>query len=885
MTEQTDRLNSALAGRYTIEREIGAGGMATVYLAHDVKHDRDVAIKVLHPDLGAALGGERFLAEIKTTAKLQHPHILPLLDSGDAGGLLCYVMPMVAGESLRERLTREKQLPVADAVRIASEVASALDYAHRHGVIHRDIKPENILLHDSQAIVADFGIALAVQSAGGSRMTQTGLSLGTPQYMSPEQAMGEKTIDARSDIYALGAVTYEMLTGEAPFTGASVQAIVAKVLVERPTPLHTVRDTVPGAVESAVLTALAKLPADRFANASAFSAALNARGEDVAPRSNARSETVGGTMPRATHLSVRELLAWGIATAAVIAFAVVYIKSRATPVPQVIRTTLDPVSGERLANTALGLGSTCGWIAVSPQGDRLAYTVGGPTGTRTVVRRIDELIPRAVTGGALGSLGFSPDGKWLAYSDGTQISKAPADGGVGVVLGNSPESVRGLSWTSSGVIVIGSAHGLRSIPAAGGEVKSMFGADSTSASTCPVMMPDGKHLLFARGLLGSAFRLGVAELATGAVQLLDVRVATPLGIMFGHALYVDGSGVLMALPFDDAKLKATGEPVPIESGIMVRDFNDGNASLSMSGTLAFVQGAAESQLVLMSAARSEAALTGEAREYSSPRYSPDGRKVAVAVTTNGSSDIWVYDISAHTFTKLTTEGVNLRPEWSPDGTRILFRSDRGGKFGVWWQRSDGGAKAELLYEPAEPFNEAILSPDAKWLIYRTAPGGPHSADIIAVSLTPDHRLVPLVTGPAIENLPRVSPDGKWLAYQSNESGRVEIYLRPFMGPGARVQVSDHGGAEPIWAPNGRAIYYRTLEGVVSVALMPGANVSIGERHLIVAGEYMTDPTHADYDISRDGTQFLMLKRVGILKGVIVHNWAIELREKLRALKK
>src|SRR5678816_4374860 len=219
MTDVLTRLAGALAGRYEIQRELGAGGMATVYRAVDLKHQRDVDTKVLPPELGAALGSERFLSEIRTTARLQHPHILPLLDSGEADGLWFYVMPVVTGESLRGRLERERQLPVADAVRIAREVASALDYAHRHGVVHRDIKPENILLQDGQALVADFGIALAVQQAGGERLTQTGLSLGTPQYMSPEQAMGERTIDARSDIYALGAVAYEMLAGEPPSTG------------------------------------------------------------------------------------------------------------------------------------------------------------------------------------------------------------------------------------------------------------------------------------------------------------------------------------------------------------------------------------------------------------------------------------------------------------------------------------------------------------------------------------------------------------------------------------------------------------------------------------------------------------------------------------------
>ncbi len=275
MTDAIGRLTSALEGRYSIERELGQGGMATVYLAHDVRHDRKVALKVLRPELAAVLGGERFLTEIKTTANLQHPHILPLHDSGEADGLVFYVMPYVEGESLRDRLVREKQLPIEDAVRIAREVASALDYAHRKNVVHRDIKPENILLHEGQALVADFGIALAVSTAGaGTRMTETGMSLGTPHYMAPEQAMGEREITPKADIYALGCVLYEMLTAEPPFTGATAQAIVARVVTEEPRSLTIQRKTIPPNVEAAVLTALAKLPADRFATAAAFADAL-----------------------------------------------------------------------------------------------------------------------------------------------------------------------------------------------------------------------------------------------------------------------------------------------------------------------------------------------------------------------------------------------------------------------------------------------------------------------------------------------------------------------------------------------------------------------------------------------------------------------------------
>ncbi|MFI5210232.1 MAG: serine/threonine-protein kinase, partial [Gemmatimonadales bacterium] len=282
-----ESLQHALSDRYQIERELGAGGMATVYLAHDLKHDREVAVKVLKPDLAAVLGTERFLSEIKTTAALQHPNILPLFDSGRTGGqadgrtddFLFYVMPYVEGESLRDRLDRDKQLSIAEAVRIATEIASALDYAHHHKVIHRDIKPENILLHDGRAVVADFGIALAVQEAGGARLTETGIAVGTPYYMSPEQSMAERDIDGRTDIYALGCVLYEMLAGEPPYTGPTAQAVIAK-RINHPVPsVRTLRETVPESVDRALTSALAKSPADRFATAAAFAAALEGGGQ------------------------------------------------------------------------------------------------------------------------------------------------------------------------------------------------------------------------------------------------------------------------------------------------------------------------------------------------------------------------------------------------------------------------------------------------------------------------------------------------------------------------------------------------------------------------------------------------------------------------------
>jgi dipeptidyl aminopeptidase/acylaminoacyl peptidase len=340
------RLQSALGAHYSVERELGRGGMATVYLAQDLKHDREVALKVLRPELTAILGRERFLNEVRLTAKLDHPHILTLIDSGETDGLLWYVLPFIRGESLRQRLQRERQLGVDEALAITKQIAGALDYAHARGVIHRDIKPENILLHEGEAMLTDFGIALAVKEAAGSRLTETGLSLGTPSYMSPEQATGDRALDARSDVYSLGAVLYEMLAGEPPHTGATVQAVIARLMTERPTRLRTIRDTVPEGVDAAVAKALAKFPADRFASAREFAGLLTAVpvGSPSRPR---RRVLLWGTMAIA-----------GLAVAALLAFGVSRWRAPAAGVPVKMTSSGDITAA-----------------ALSPDGTRLARSV------------------------------------------------------------------------------------------------------------------------------------------------------------------------------------------------------------------------------------------------------------------------------------------------------------------------------------------------------------------------------------------------------------------------------------------------------------------------------------------------------------------------------
>ena len=388
-THSTDRLSASLADRYRIERELGAGGMATVYLGHDLKHDRKVALKVLRPELSAVIGADRFLVEIKTTANLQHPHILALYDSGQVDGTVFYVMPFVEGESLRDRLEREKQLPVGDAVRIAIEIAGALDYAHRHGVIHRDIKPENILLHDGRALVADFGIALAASRTGGSaRMTETGMSLGTPHYMSPEQALGERNLDARTDVYALGCVLHEMLAGEPPFSGPNAQAIIARVMSSEPEPVTALRKTVPEYVADAILTALSKLPADRFASAAEFATALGGTPAATTSRSTALR------MAREKRSPVAKRVLWPAALLVAVAAALWgWLRPRDTvDYPPSRLAILTP----QLGDAGAGLQRL---LDITADGRTLLYVSGGNGESRIMRRSLGDVDGTIIQGG------------------------------------------------------------------------------------------------------------------------------------------------------------------------------------------------------------------------------------------------------------------------------------------------------------------------------------------------------------------------------------------------------------------------------------------------------------------------------------------------------
>ncbi len=412
-----------LGDRYRIERELGQGGMATVYLATDLRHHREVALKVLRPELSAVLGSERFLNEVRITARLDHPHIVTLIDSGETDGLLWYVLPYIRGESLRQLLQRERQLSMDQALAIARQIAGALDYAHKQGVVHRDIKPENILLHEGEAMLADFGIALAVKEAGGNRLTETGLSLGTPQYMSPEQATGDRVLDARSDVYSLAAVVYEMLAGEPPVTGPTVQAVIAKLMTERPTRLRVVRDSVPEGVDTAVAKALSKVPADRFASVAAFASALEVPATESRP---ARKRTGLGA-------------AWivGVAVTAL----VLWLARRPD------RPTVRP--SDAVPRTQVTFTGNADLPALSPDGKRVAYAervcdTGQRCATSLVIQDLGgagTLRPYEGFGG-IYEIAWSPDGRYLIV-DGTSPAGVYGDHLIPVLGGADPRLLGG----------------------------------------------------------------------------------------------------------------------------------------------------------------------------------------------------------------------------------------------------------------------------------------------------------------------------------------------------------------------------------------------------------------------------------------------------------
>jgi serine/threonine-protein kinase len=824
-----DRLAEALKDRYTLERELGAGGMATVYLAHDLKHDRKVAIKVLRPELAAVLGAERLVQEIKTTANLQHPNILPLFDSGEADGFLYYVMPYVEGETLRAKLNRETQLGVEAAVKLTTEVADALDYAHQHNVIHRDIKPENILLHDGRPMVMDFGIALAVSAAAGSRMTETGLSLGTPHYMSPEQATAEKQLTHRSDIYSLGAVLYEMLTGDPPHTGSSAQAIILKIVSEEPAPVTTLRKTVPPHVAAAVAQALEKLAADRFDSAKAFADAL----ADPA----FTSATVARTTPTVAPSS--RLTVVLAALVVVLAVAFVWVLQRGqggAASARVVRFSVplaQDTTNAQAPQVIPRFGST--QLAFSPDGRRLVYAMGRALYEHRLDQDTDALL---VPAGVIGVPFFSPDGAWVGFlargeDGGRELRRLSlADRSVETVGTVDTLGITGLTWGDDGTIVADD-WGLVRIPASGGEWEEVALPEPPPGEVHrwfqPHMLPGSRIVLFhaARSWDPEHADIVALDLTTGEERTVVANAMHPIYSPTGHLLFLR-EGTLLGAGFDPGRAEVRGQPVVLIGDVMqslyginfAHETGAAQVALSAAGDLAFARGGvgrpAAMNVVRVTPRGDTIPIAMGRRDWTQFRLSPDGNSLAAISRVGPRHDVWIHDLTREVTRRLNTGGfLSWSLAWSPDGDTIVFTSDRDrpGNDDLFRMPADGSGEPKRLVPSGSGGVVADWSSQGVIAYLR-------NRDIWVIP--PDSAARPFLASEAEEMYPSFSPDGRWLAYTSNESGGWAVYVRPYPGgePATLVANRSAGGE---WSRDGRTLFYVDIPSrmIMAVDVAPG----------------------------------------------------------------
>jgi serine/threonine-protein kinase len=859
MSPVIERLNAALSGRYRIEREIGAGGMATVYLADDLRHERRVALKVLKPELAAVVGADRFLSEIKTTANLQHPHILPLYDSGEADSFLYYVMPYVEGETLRERLDREKQLPVDEAVRLAVAVAGALGYAHQHGVVHRDIKPGNVLMQAGQPMVGDFGIALAVGAAGGARLTETGLSVGTPYYMSPEQATGDRAVGPASDIYALGAVLYELLTGDPPYTGSTAQAVLGKILQGAPMSATALRRSIPPNVDAALQKALERLPADRFPTAQEFAKALT----DPSFRHGAQAA-------RAARGRVWNPLAIGAtATAAVLAVVAAWALLRPEPAGPVMRLSLRTQVNEIPSE----------WLSISPDGTTAVMSYRDDDGAwKLWLRHFSDFEATPIPGveQQVNDPVISPDGSEVAFFEGGSVLKvAPLGGGLIRTLSETANCCG--RWGGDGFIYYTSpTRNIQRVPVLGGEVEDVTTFEPGDGQHAYFqVLPGGETAVFSVG--ATPPRIEGIRLATGERHVIAPGFRSYV-TSTGHLVFASNDGRLLAAPFDSDALEIRGAPIPVVENLSIPQADPAYA-LSENGTLLYWRGSA-------SAARAEFVWVTRAGEVTPVdagwtfdpgggnvawSLSPDGTRLALREMGGGDGgEIWIKELDHGPLSRLTfSPSAEGFPIWSPDGQTVRFISDRSGvNADVWERRADGTGEDRLVLDTERQIVELTSTPDGAHLVFRAA--APPSRDILGQRPGVDSVATPLLVSPDFDEVaPSVSPDGRWLAYSSFETGNSQIYVRPFPAvEQGRWQISSgEGGVAPMWSRSSDEIFYATQRGWTVARVDPRAGFRVISTTEIVWPSPVPpvgSPVAGGwYSISPDGQRILAVRPASI----------------------
>ncbi len=858
MTEITIRLTTALTGRYAIERELGQGGMATVYLARDLKHDREVALKVLRPELAAVLGAERFLNEVRITARLDHPHIVTLIDSGESGDFLWYVLPYIRGESLRAKLERERQLGLEEALAITRQIATALDFAHQHGVVHRDIKPENILLHEGEAMLADFGIALAVKAAGGNRLTETGLSLGTPQYMSPEQATGDRALDARSDIYSLGAVLYEMLAGEPPVTGPTAQAMIAKLLTERPTRLRVVRDSVPEGVDLAVAKALEKTPADRFSSAGEFVAALR-HAIAASPRSTTTWRRQNVLFAAAATLAVAVLVfgAYRLMRARPPTFALgrseqltadpgLEIQPALSPDGRVVayaagndvqmRIFIRPVGGGRtlpLTDDSTAVESQPRW---SPDGNNLLFlTRGGVSVAPALGGPSRPVVPPSATASVATAI-WSPDGREIAFVRAESLLVAPVDGGPARLLATTFD-LHSCTWAPAGKWIACVALNSESVlpgttfgnlapsaillfPAAGGAPIRLVEPQAFNQS--PVWTPDGAQLLFVSNRDGPRDVYAQALSSSGQSQGPLIRLTTGLGAIsislsgdgrrLAYAVYSARANI-WSLPIPSSDPTSAERAIPVTSGNQVIEAmhvsRDGRWLLYDSD----LRGNSDIYRIPVTGGPGEQLTDDPADEFAGD-LSPDGRAITYHSWRTGTRDIEVKPLDGGPVERVTaTPAQESYPRWSPDGRAIAFFNQIP-PFSLFITRREGSGRWST---PTLIGSKAVgnaWSPDGLFLAYVEAESDRRPGALMVAPVeggSPRRVFEPTPTVPLAE-LVEWSPDGRTLYYKAHDAqGRASFWAVNAAGGRPRLLVRFNDLNRPSsrrdFATDGERLYF------------------------------------------------------------------------------
>jgi serine/threonine protein kinase/Tol biopolymer transport system component len=893
-----ERLAPGLARRDRFEREIGRGGMSIVFLVEDLRHHRRVALKVLHPGIALSLGAPRFLQEIGIVAQLAHPHILPLHDSGEVDGLLYYVMPYVEGESLRDRLLRERQLPLAAALGIAREVADALSYAHRLHIVHRDIKPENILLLEGHAVVTDFGIAWAMTAAGAWELSETGVILGTPAYMSPEQATPGQPADGRADVYALGCVLFEMLAGKPPFADADAEALLARKRAEAVPSVRSARRTVPRPVERALRRALAASSTDRHATAAEFSADLG------------HADVVVAAAPRSRLRRTARVVVLLAAAAGLAALTRLLRGPSSRPVTQY--GLVLPPSQAPLDHTP---------FAISPDGARLAYVGPAGRGSQLWIKSRDRIDVTPLPGtDDVDLAAFSPDGRWVAYVQHSHLKKqrvtgaaaitlTDPDAGPGAALADSA-SVYGVAWLDDGTLVYFQPGGyeLRRIAETGGPSQVIWRPGSGNMMH-PTPLPGGRGVLVVRWCVpcGRAMNLWAVDLRHGGAHLVQRDVVVGFYVPTGHLVFATTGGALMAAPFDLRSLKESGPPHLIRDSLAVEAYWMSTIALSQEGTLVARGSTAgvlrRYGLVWVDRAGRETPVdsTWTFQLTQAPgdvgwSLSPDGKRLAIGLSTGAGDHIWVKHLPNGP-ARLVGRGsgpAEYRPRWWRDGRSLLYEVSPSGDVHRRFDGDDGPSSVLLRgFVHGNNIQEVDVTSDGRWLVVAVSGNvlSPTGRDIYAMRLGVDTAPQPLLATRADESEVALSPDGHWIAYVSDETGTPEVYLRPFPNVNAaRYRMSSGYGVAPLWSRSGRELFFVNGDReMMAVRAVLHPTVQLGEPRFLFRmdpdlylgrGEYYTP-----YDISPDDQRFIMARRVDIGVGaspplLITENWFTELRRVL-----